>query len=99
MKIVIHVKGIKGSSAIEVGELAEAMFGVVLEVNGTVIDRVEKVEPKFAADFATVEVTMLPGEIEVLTHGDKSWDELISRADKDRIEARTGDDRLIARNG
>ena len=99
MKITVHVRGIRGSDFIEVGETAEVMFGAILEVNGRVIDRVEKIETKFNEGFATLTATFIPGEIEVLNHTRESWEELCKVADVRHQDAvRRADGRVIARS-
>lgn len=97
MMIKIHTQGIKGSELIKVGEHAEAMFGGILEVNGHVIDRISKIEMISSEDFTIVKATFIPGDVEVLTHGKDSWDELCERANKGIATARRADGRLIAR--
>ena len=77
MRLKIHTKGITGSQTRKEGEEAGALFAGLLELDGEVYDCVTDMTLKFGQDmFATVEVTFVPGDIEVVSHTQDSWEKI-----------------------
>lgn len=99
MNIKLHTKGISGSQMIEPGEAPAALFGVVLEVNGVLIEEAYKVELVFEEGFAMVRPYFTPGTVEVVHHDKESWEEFFQRMESERAErtARDGLGRSIAK--
>lgn len=99
MHLKIHTQGIRGSGTIKEGEDAGALFNSVLELDGQIYDRATAIDVKFEGDsFATVTVTFIPGDIEVVTHTSESWKKICEEADKREKNAkiRRSDGRVIA---
>ena len=98
MNIKIHTKGIKGSAMVKKGEQAGAMFSGLLEIDGEIYERVNDIVLKFGDEFATVTVTLVPGNVDVVNHTEETWPKLLQEAAAREIRAdsRAGDGRVIA---
>lgn len=79
MHVKLHSQGIKGSRTVEEGEEPDALFGVVIEIEGHLFPRVHKVNLSFGDDFAKVTAEMNPSSIEIVSHTKDTWAELQGR--------------------
>lgn len=78
MHIKIHTQGWRGSSARKEGEEASGLFNGILEVDGELYAEVTDIKCNFSgANFATVDVTFIPGDVDVVNHNDDTWSKLI----------------------
>ncbi len=99
MQLKVHTKGIVGSREIKKGEEAAALFAGLLELDGEIYDRVNEITVNFGEDFATVNVTFIPGDVEIVTHTAESWSKICKEADdreQQRAEIRNSEGRMIA---
>lgn len=99
MIVKIHTQGWKGSSPIKPGEEPGALFAGLLELDGEIYDRVNDIKVNFSEDFATVDVTLIPSDVEVVTHTKESWETVCDRAtarENARTAIRRSDGRTIA---
>lgn len=100
MRVRVHTKGIKGSGMIEEGEHADVMFASVLEIDGHVIDRTQKIEVTSGEDFTYVKVILIPGELDYISHTAETWKELLDKGEAQReayMGVRNSEGRLIAK--
>jgi len=71
--VVVHTKGIRGSSIIEPGEEAAVMFGAWVEINGEVFPNIGEVKVMGEADgFQSVTLTLTPSSISFVVHDSES---------------------------
>jgi hypothetical protein len=99
MQIKIHSKGIVGSSARQEGEEAAALFAGILEIDGELYAEVADMRIDFnSEEFASVTVTFIPGDIQVVNHTEDSWSKIIQEFGEreHRARIRRSDGRVIA---
>lgn len=98
MQLKIHTKGIKGSGPIKKGEEAGALFSGLLELDGQIYEMVNNIQVSFGEEFASVTVTFIPGDIEVVAHTEESWAQICTQASTQAESARIrrSDGRVIA---
>lgn len=98
MHLKIHTKGIKGSGTIKKGEEAGALFAGLVELDGQIYDMVTEIRVGFGEEFATVTVTFVPGDIDVVTHTEESWAKICNQAmtQAESAKIRRSDGRVIA---
>jgi len=83
MRIKVHVMGVAGSRTARPGEEARALLHGILEVDGSLIEEVGKIEVTFGgSEIATVKPHLMPGSFEVVSHTDESWPELLASVKK-----------------
>jgi hypothetical protein len=102
LRIKLHIQGIKGSGPIkqedvDKGEVAGALFGGLLEIDGQIIDQSIEVRYRSHEGFFEVVPVLAPGSFEVVTHTKESWPELLKELERqERVRNMNG--QLIARN-
>ena len=80
MDLKIHTLGIKGSAPKMEGESSEGNIHVMIEIDGHLIEMVDRVSLVTKADeFQIAHVRLLPGEVETIVHTAESWAELLNR--------------------
>jgi len=83
MRIKVHVQGITGSRSVKPGEDANVLLHGILEVDGSLIEEVGKIEVVFGGgELTTVKPHLMPGAFEVVVHTDESWPELLESIKK-----------------
>lgn len=80
MNLKIHTRGWVGSRQKTEGEESQAMLGVVIEIDGHVIEEVTSARVLARhGDIVTVMVRLIPGELDVIAHTEETWKELFDR--------------------
>lgn len=91
MRVKIHTQGWVGDHGQEQGEEAGASLHVLLELDGQLIDAVERVAVVASNNtFTRVVATMYPGELETVVHDQDSWNELVAYAQNPRTKIYRG---------